>query len=314
MEAIKDRLEHKKQIMLFINKRGYNSFVSCRSCGEALKCPHCDVALKKHKDDSLRCHYCGYSQPVPKKCPSCGSSLIGGYGTGTEKVEAEIKKLFPEAVTLRMDSDTTKGKSDYIDILESFARHEADILIGTQMIVKGHDFPEVTLVGIMLADLTLFNNDYRAGERTFALLTQASGRAGRGVNPGKVIIQTYQPDNYVAFYKMEMSYRRLMKYPPAWDMMVMLIVSENRELLEKGCNILRSRLKAVNSLSNMKIIGPVEPVISKINDKYRRVVYFKSSAHSQLVELMNQIEDFMENDESCRELMIQFDFNPVKMY
>lgn len=178
-QMIGDRLEKKEQIMMFINRRGYANFVSCRSCGEAIKCPHCDVTLTLHKDNRLVCHYCGYSIPMPDKCPSCGSPYIANFGVGTQKIEMMAKKMFPQARVLRMDLDTTSKKGGHEEILSAFAEGDADILIGTQMIVKGHDFPDVTLVGVLAADLSLYTPDYRAAERTFQLLTQAAGRAGR---------------------------------------------------------------------------------------------------------------------------------------
>ena len=179
-ELIRDRLAKKEQIILFINRRGYSSFVSCRSCGTAMKCPHCDVSLKYHKNGKLMCHYCGYEIPMMKNCPSCGSKYIGTFGTGTQKAEEEVSRLYPEARILRMDYDTTREKDGHEKILSAFADHQADILVGTQMIVKGHDFADVTLVGILAADLSLYSGDYLAAERTFQLLTQAAGRAGRG--------------------------------------------------------------------------------------------------------------------------------------
>ena len=188
-----DRLEKKEQIMLFLNRRGVAGFVSCRSCGEVIKCPHCDVSLNLHNDGKLVCHYCGYQQPMVKKCPSCGSSYVGGFKAGTQKIEQYVRQQFPSARVLRMDLDTTRKKGGYESILSAFSNQEADILIGTQMIVKGHDFPNVTLVGILAADLSLHISDYRAPERTFQLLTQAAGRAGRGCRQGEVVIQTYQP-------------------------------------------------------------------------------------------------------------------------
>ena len=179
--------------MLFLNRRGVAGFVSCRSCGHVIKCPHCDVSLSQHANGRMVCHYCGYTEPVPVQCPACGSKYISGFKAGTEKIEMVVRKRFPEARVLRMDMDTTRGKEDYEQILSAFANHEADILIGTQMIVKGHDFPDVTLVGVLAADLSLHVGDYRAAERTFQLLTQAAGRAGRGNKPGEVVIQTYDP-------------------------------------------------------------------------------------------------------------------------
>ena len=195
-DFICDRLTKHQQIMLFLNRRGYAGFVSCRSCGHVMRCPHCDISLTSHKNGTLVCHYCGYEEPIPQKCPKCGSHYIAAFGTGTQKVEEMVKKEFPQGRILRMDADTTKSKESYESILSAFANHEADILIGTQMIVKGHDFPDVTLVGILAADLSLNTGDYRAAERTYQLLSQAAGRAGRGNSYGEVVIQTYQPDHY----------------------------------------------------------------------------------------------------------------------
>ena len=228
-EAIQDRLEKREQVMLFLNRRGYAGFISCRSCGYVFRCPHCDVSLTSHRNGQLVCHYCGLSVPMPDRCPSCGSPYIAGFGLGTQKVETMVKKYFPSARTLRMDMDSTSRKDSHGKILSSFAKGEADILIGTQMIIKGHDFPRVTLVGILAADLSLYSDDFRAGERTFQLLTQAAGRAGRAGAEGLVVIQTYNPENYAietashqdyeVFYEKEMAYRRLLSYPPAGQML-----------------------------------------------------------------------------------------------
>ncbi len=324
-EDINDRLKKNEQIMLFINKRGYNSFVSCRSCGEAIKCPHCDVSLTKHNNNMLMCHYCGYQIKEPSICPSCKSKFIGGYGTGTQKVEEEIKKLFPLAKTLRMDRDTTTAKNSHERILESFGNGEADILIGTQMIVKGHDFSNVTLVGIILADLTLFDNDYRAGERTFDLITQAAGRAGRGNLPGKAVIQTYKPEhyairaaanqNYREFYDSEIAYRSVMKYPPAYNMLVMVMTASDEEILEKRTNEIYSYICGLyGDNKNMNIIGPSIPVISKIRDVYRRVVYVKDIKYNELADLKDRTEEFIEETEELSDFSCQFDFNPMNMY
>lgn len=320
---IRNALDNHRQVMLFINKRGYNSFVSCRSCGEVIKCPHCDVALKKHADNSLMCHYCGYKTEMPDRCPSCGSGLIGGYGSGTEKVEEQVNKLFPDAIVLRLDKDTGSRKNSGINILEKFAGGGADILIGTQMIVKGFDFPNVTLVGIMLADLTLFNNDYMAGERTFDLLTQAAGRAGRGDGQGKVIIQTYQPDNYIikaascqdyeSFYKNEMAYRRLMGYPPASNMMVMTFASANTENLRYVSEQVGSDIRRILKKSNaVSVIGPAEPAIEKISDIYRRVIYFKSPEYNNLLYIKKLLEESIKRNRTLFEdIRVEFEFNPV---
>ena len=182
--------------MLFMNRRGYARFLSCRSCGEPLRCPHCDVSLTYHEDGSLRCHYCGYKTVKPERCPSCGSPYIAGFGMGTQQLAEQTKRMFPAARVLRMDADAVRGKDGGQSILERFRAKEADILVGTQMIVKGHDFPNVTLVGIMAADTELYLSHYTSAERCFQLLTQAAGRAGRGEKRGEVVIQTYRPEHY----------------------------------------------------------------------------------------------------------------------
>lgn len=330
-EDITDRLSRHEQIMLFINKRGFNSFVSCRNCGEVVKCPHCDVSMTKHMASNggkLVCHYCGYTVEEPSKCPSCGSRLIGGYGVGTEKVEQEINRMFPVARTLRMDKDTTSKKNSHEQILESFGRGDADILIGTQMIVKGHDFANVTLVGILLADLTLFDGDYRAGERTFDLLTQAAGRAGRGDVPGKVVIQTYKPDNYAivaaanqdyrSFYETESAYRSFMRYPPEWNMLVIMAVGEDEEQLANTMDRMYSHIRGNHmNVRHLVVIGPAEPALAKVKDLYRKVLYIKHRDYQVLVDVKNCVEEWLRDDET-REINsginVFFDFNPMNMY
>ena len=244
---ITDRLSNNKQIMLFINKRGYAGFISCRSCGHVMKCPHCDISLTYHKNGKLVCHYCGYEQTSVNICPKCGSKYISGFRAGTQQIEEIVKKMYPMARTLRMDMDTTTGKDGHEKILSAFANHEADILIGTQMIVKGHDFPDVTLVGVLAADMSLYSGDYMASERTFQLLTQAAGRAGRADTPGEVVIQTYTPDNYsvemaakqdyIGFYNEEILYRQLMEYPPVLNMLKVSLSSKKEDELEEVAHI-----------------------------------------------------------------------------
>ncbi|MBQ8923268.1 MAG: primosomal protein N', partial [Lachnospiraceae bacterium] len=319
-KSIAECLEKKEQIMLFINRRGYNSFVSCRECGEVIKCPKCDVSLSLHDNGFMMCHYCGHIERKASECPKCKSKMIGGFGTGTQKVEQEINKLFPDAKTLRMDKDTTTRKGSYESIINKFVNRKADILIGTQMIVKGHDFSNVTLVGILLADISLFSNDYRAGERTFDLLTQAAGRAGRSDKPGKVVIQTYQPEHYAIatvkkqsyedFFDMELSYRRLMKYPPVYNMMVVLITSKDYDvLINESKNICRTIKKFCASNEKIKIIGPADASIVKINDIFRRVIYIKSDDLSRLRTIREQFDNYEQDG-----IIIMFDVNPVNMY
>lgn len=238
-ELLADRLQKGEQSILFLNRRGYAGFISCRSCGHVMKCPHCDVSLSEHKNGMLICHYCGYSEPRVSLCPKCGSRYISGFRAGTQQIEEKLKEMFPGVRTLRMDGDTTRTKGSYEKILSAFSNREADVLIGTQMIVKGHDFPCVTLVGVLAADLSLSAGDYRAGERTFQLLTQAAGRAGRGNLPGEAVIQTYQPDHYAityaarqdyeGFYREEILYRELGEYPPAANLLAVQIFDKEEE-------------------------------------------------------------------------------------
>ena len=316
-----DRLQKKEQIMLFINRRGLSGFVNCRSCGHVIKCPHCDVSLNLHNNGKLICHYCGYEQAMVSKCPECGSPYIKAFGTGTQKVEELLNKEFPSAKVLRMDADTTRKKDSYSEILSQFANHEADILVGTQMIVKGHDFHKVTLVGILLADMSLYSSDYRSAEVTFQLLSQAAGRAGRGGVKGDVVIQTYNPEHYAVtcaalhdyegFYKEEIAFRRLMNYPPSRNMWKIVLSSEKEEQLLKETGKVRGELYRLipdSPDSGTKLFGPSKAEIYRINDIYRMVFYIKSDDYSFLV----GIKDFLsEREARDKEVGLQFDFNPV---
>lgn len=320
-ELMKDRLEKGEQIMLFLNRRGYAGFISCRSCGHVMKCPHCDVSLSEHKNGRLICHYCGYSEGKVIKCPSCGSKYISGFRAGTQQIEEKIKELYPSAKVLRMDADTTRNKESYENILSAFANGEADILIGTQMIVKGHDFPNVTLVGILAADLSLSVNDYRASERTFQLLTQAAGRAGRGSREGEVVIQTYQPEHYSiihaanqdyeSFYEEEILYRRMLRYPPVGNMLAVLVFSKDEqqgmEVAQALCDVAKEYVQRdVPLLERTIVIGPTPAGISKMNDVYRFMFYVKEINYDKLIEIKNKIESKQEN--------VFFDFNPMNTY
>jgi primosomal protein N' (replication factor Y) len=288
------RLQRHEQIMLFLNRRGFTGFISCRSCGQPIKCPHCDVSMTVHKNGRLICHYCGHNVPMPDRCPACGSPYIAGFGVGTQKVEAEVKKLFPEASILRMDMDTTSRKDGHSKILAAFGAGEADILIGTQMIVKGHDFPNVTLVGVLAADLSLYAQDFRASERTFQLLTQAAGRAGRGSVPGDVVIQTYSPDNYAVaaaarqdyygFYRREMVFRSLMNYPPAGSMLFVLVSSEQEESAWKEAKAIAVELLS-EADEKTSVIGPSDAGISKLKDQYRKQLFVKHPSRDRLLAL-----------------------------
>ncbi|MFA9375126.1 MAG: primosomal protein N' [Lachnotalea sp.] len=322
-ELIEDRLNKKEQIMLFINRRGYAGFVSCRACGHVMKCPHCDVSLSSHNNGKLICHYCGYEEEMVKKCPVCGSKYIGGFRAGTQQIEEVVKKDYPNSRILRMDMDTTKSKDGHAKILSAFANGEADILIGTQMIVKGHDFHNVTLVGVLAADLSLYSNDYHAAERTFQLLTQAAGRAGRGKKLGEVVIQTYSPDhysvkasmnhNYEEFYEQEISYRTIAGYPPISNMLAILISSDKEESGAQAAVLLKKQLES-NKLEKTIVIGPSDCSIAKINDIYKKVIYVKHCEYDKLVKIKNGLEKFIDKNEKYKNISVQFDFNPMSTY
>lgn len=328
-ELIEDRLRKKQQIMIFINRRGFAGFVSCRSCGKAIKCPHCDVTLTYHKSESgkekLVCHYCGYERAFPQVCPECGSKYIATFGTGTQKVEMLMKKEFPQASILRMDMDTTKKKGGHQKILEAFAKKEADILIGTQMIVKGHDFPNVTLVGVIAADLSLYASDYRAVERTFQLLTQAAGRAGRGKEQGNVVIQTYVPDNYgivcagnqdyLGFYKKEIAYRTLMKYPPVFHLTAILITAQTEQKADLAAKKIAGIIKKnAKTKDKLEMIGPADGKISKINDIFRKVIYLKAKDESDLMLCQEVTEQYIFKNPEFSEIGVQIDLDPMGNY
>ena len=327
-ELIEQRLQAKEQTMLFLNRRGYAGFVSCRACGHVMKCPHCDVSLSEHRNGMLVCHYCGYEEIRHANCPKCGSKYLMGFKAGTEQIVETLHREFPQARVLRMDADTTRTKESYEKILAAFADEKADILVGTQMIVKGHDFPNVTLVGILAADLSLNRNDYRAGERTFQLLTQAAGRAGRGDKPGEVVIQTYQPEHYSIvhaanqdyqrFYEEEITYRDFMKYPPVAHMLAVLITSREQD---EGMELCREMTEVVNNecakrIQNggiTQVIGPAEASIGRINDLYRHVFYVKHGDYQVLVEIKDMLELFCKEKE-LKHQTVQYDFDPMNTY
>lgn len=319
-DCMEDRLAKKQQIMLFLNRRGLSGFVSCRACGHVMKCPHCDVALSLHKNGRLMCHYCGYGEAAPSVCPNCASRYISGFKAGTQKIEEVVKQRFPMARTLRMDFDTTRGKDSYEQILSAFWGQEADILIGTQMIVKGHDFPNVTLVGILAADMSMYAADYRACERTFELLTQAAGRAGRGTKTGEVIIQTYNPDHYSiktaknqdykAFYREEISIRKLMGYPPVSNLLLVLFTAKEEKAAEWAAAYLAALIQKAK-IEGLKMIGPASASIGKVNDIYRRVIYLKHGEYGKLVELKDRLELFLKDRADFKRIYITFDFNPM---
>ena len=295
-------LEDKKQSILFINRRGFNRFISCASCGEAVKCPNCSVTLTVHgnKSQKLMCHYCGYSIPFPKTCPSCGSPHLSRHGSGTEKLEEQLHTLFPSARVLRLDADSASAKNSHEKILTAFAEGEADILIGTQMVAKGHDFPNVTLVGVILAEDSLYISDYRANERTFSLLTQVIGRAGRGVSPGRAVIQTLVPlheilslsasQDYDEFYKGEIAVRRAVGFPPICDIAILTLSCADEAVLLGDCVKLEKYLAStLTPECKMMIYGPMDAPVYKLRNVYRRrfIIKFKNNKLSR--ELFNKI-------------------------
>lgn len=316
-EEMGRRLARQEQIMLFLNRRGYAGFVSCRSCGTVIKCPHCDVSLSLHGTDRLVCHYCGFQMPMVKKCPECGSPYIRTFHAGTEQIQEQVEKLFPQARILRMDRDTTAGKDSQLKILSAFASHEADILIGTQMIVKGHDFPNVTLVGILLADLSLNIPDYRAAERTFQLLTQAAGRAGRADKPGLVLIQTYEPDHYAIrcaaaqdydrFFEKEMEYRSLCGYPPAGSLTAIHMSCADKAHLDMAASYVRRFLDKILGKTQAQILGPAQEGVAKIADVWKEVIYLKNASPDLLRAARNRLECYIAANEGFSSVDIQFD-------
>ena len=324
-DLVQDRLDKGEQAILFLNRRGVAGFVSCRSCGTVIKCPHCDISLSLHRNNRLVCHYCGFERPGVKECPECGSPYISGFRAGTEQIEEHLKIRYPGARVLRLDADTTSKKGSYDKILSAFANREADILVGTQMIVKGHDFPGVTLVGILLADMSLYAGDYRAAERTFQLLTQAAGRAGRGEVPGNVVIQTYQPENYAVqfasmqdyegFYTEEMRYRSLLLYPPAAHMLCVQMQSEDEDKAEGLAGQLRELF--VRDDPDALVIGPAKGSLTRIRDQYRYVIYIKDLNYDKLVRCKDRAEAFLAylvRIGRDPQVQVQFDFDPVSAY
>lgn len=307
------------QIMLFLNRRGFSGQLSCRECGKVIKCPHCDVPMSVHTGSKLICHYCGETAPKPSVCPSCGSKYLAAIKAGTEAVEERINKMYPGVKTLRMDKDTTSAKGSYDRILSSFAEGEAQILIGTQMIVKGHDFPNVTLVGILAADLSLGVPDYRASERTFQLLTQACGRAGRGEKPGYSIIQTYQPEayailtsaaqDYKKFYEEEMAYRETAGYPPAVHMLAVQLFGTDEK---KTSNLALELSNVIKSNGTSRILGPAPGNIGKVQDYYRFVIYIKNADANELMRIRNVCEEFLTN-KIMTQMYVQFDLDPLNL-
>lgn len=320
-EKIAGCLARKEQVMLFINRRGYTGFISCRNCGESIKCPNCDISLTLHhtkNTDKMMCHMCGYETRTVTKCPKCGSPYIGGFGVGTQKVEEMISTMFPSAAVLRMDADTTSGKDGHEKILAAFANRRADILIGTQMIVKGHDFPYVTLVGILAADMSLHISDYSASEKTFEMLVQAAGRAGRGQLKGEVVIQTYKPEHYAVacaaaqdyktFFKNEISYRKIMSYPPVSHMMTVFISTDSERRSSDIMNTAANTAEGiVKGRSDTSLIGPARHPVFKANNMYRYLLHIKGNNISVLAGIRRSMESSVEKEYAGYKYIMQFD-------
>lgn len=316
--AMKEAIKNKEQIMLFLNRRGYSTFIMCRDCGYVVKCDECDVSMTYHLDDNrLICHYCGRTKPVMNVCPSCGKNNIRYFGSGTQKIEAEIKKYFPEASVIRMDVDTTRVKDGHEKILKRFRDEKIDVLLGTQMIAKGHDFSNVTLVGVLAADSSINIGDYRSNERTYQLLTQMSGRAGRGEKAGKAIIQTYMPDefsiiaaknqNYVDFYNTEINIREKLNYPPFCDIIVAVVSGIDEEKVKTESKKLYDFLKM-----SFNPYSPVPAPISKINKDYRWRILIKEELNSQRIdEFYKKIDEFYKCKDA--DIKINVDINPNNM-
>ncbi|EFS02818.1 primosomal protein N' [Listeria seeligeri] len=319
LEKIKDRIAKKEQTVLMLNRRGYSSFVMCRDCGYVVECPNCDISQTYHQaSNKMKCHYCGHEEAVPKKCPSCEGEHIRYFGTGTQKVEESLTKLIPEARVIRMDVDTTRTKGAHEKLLRSFRNHEADILLGTQMIAKGLDFPDITLVGVLNADTMLHLPDFRASERTFQLLTQVSGRAGRHERTGEVVVQSYNPEHYsiefakkhdfIGFYHHEMQLRKMGAYPPFYYL-TMINVSDENEMkairtIQEMVNFLRGKLgpEAV-------ILGPVPSTIARIKNKYRYQCIIKYKIEPNLKQELKTLITHYQKDQQ-KGLTINIDVQP----
>jgi len=324
-EAIAENLQNKKQTILFLNRRGYSTFIMCRECGYIAKCKRCNISLTYHaKQNKLKCHYCGYETAILHTCPECQSDTIRYFGTGTQKLEAQMQALYPEAKILRMDVDTVSKKNGHEEILEQFKKGEADILIGTQMVVKGHHFPNVTLVGVVAADSSLNIDDFRAGETTYQLLTQVAGRAGRGAEKGRVIIQTYNPDHfilefvkkqeYTAFYETEILLRKQLKNPPFCDIIVIGVSDTNNERAEKVVQRLYAFLKQKIQKENTPIMvyKGIPAPIDKIKDRYRWRMIIKCKYNSEISSMLHEMLE-AEYKQINGDTRIVADLNPSNM-
>ena len=317
IEEINNTLNNNKQVILLLNRRGYSSFISCKNCGNVIKCPNCDITLTYHKSsNTLRCHYCGYGTNVIKTCPNCHEEALTNLGVGTEKIEEELNKLFKDKKVIRMDYDTTVNKGSHEKIIKSFQNHEYDILLGTQMVAKGLDFPDVTLVGVINSDTSLNIPDFRSSETTFELLCQVAGRSGRGNNEGKVIIQTFNPDHYAikyakyhdykGFYQREMFIRHKLCYPPYYYLTLIRVISKDYDLSLKTASKVAKYLN--DNLDNVKILGPSIASLFKVNNKYRFQILIKSKNISKQYPILIKLLEHYKNNNNIN---IDIDFNPL---
>jgi len=322
-DGITKNLEQKRQTILFLNRRGFSTFVMCRDCGYTVKCKHCNITLTYHRHQNrLKCHYCGYEQENVTICPECKSKKIKYFGTGTQKLEEQIQKMFPKATTIRMDIDTVSKKNSHEEILNKFKNENIDILIGTQMVVKGHHFPNVTLVGVIAADGSLNMEDYRANEKTFQILTQVAGRAGRENLPGEVVVQTYNPDSfsiecaskqdYDIFYNTEINLRKHLKYPPFCDIILIGISAEDEKIVQDTSNKIYEILqKKISALQEVSLYKPRPAPIDKIKNKYRWRIIIKGKFGNDMIELINQsLQEMYKYNTKAR---IVVDVNPTNM-
>ena len=322
-EMIKDNLKNKMQTILFLNRRGFSTFIMCRDCGFTAKCKNCNISLTYHRtENKLKCHYCGHEENVLTVCPECGSTKIRYFGTGTQKLEEEIHKIFPQAKTIRMDVDTVTKKNSHEEILNKFRNEDIDILIGTQMVVKGHHFPKVTLVGVIAADSSLNIDDYRASERTFQILTQVAGRAGRDKYEGNVIVQSYNPENfsilyakeqnYEKFYETEIAIRKQLKYPPFCDIIVIGFSSANEENIKKLSDFMYDSLQKKIIRDDFKVLRPMPSPIDKIQNKYRWRMILKGNADNEINSIINETLKEV-YDKNVKDIRIIVDVNPNNM-
>ena len=324
--AIRENIDRGEQTILFMNRRGFSTFVSCRKCGFVPQCPNCNISLTYHSyDNTLKCHYCGHKQENYTVCPACQSKYIRYFSGGTQRVEDEVKHLFPDATTIRLDADATTRKNSHKQILDKFVNDKIDIMIGTQMVSKGLDFKNVTLVGVMSADTMLYINDFRSGERTFDILEQVSGRAGRGDKAGRAIIQTYNPQNfaidyvkthdYRAFYNKTIAERRTMWYPPFSEMVCIRFSDDDNERTRKSAFLFREAFGDINKISEkIAILGPIPSGISRIKNKYRWQILIKCDNSDMFNARLISATDTVKQHKDYQNVRIQIDKNPMNIY